>query len=150
MNDYTKEITEVYDKTWALVKIIFGSRLIKPKLIFNNRLYRTVGLASKDGKKYEIQIIGKATKSSKLKMLIIDSVISHEIAHSVAFQLYNDFTHGVNWQNIDKVLGGNGVEYQLFTTKELKSINKDIKKQGFKRGITLDKSYSLYHKKFTY
>lgn len=94
--------TEVLAASWKIAQSEYGHRIGKmPKLVLNNRLSRSFGRAWLCGSHKEGYVIDLSTKLYNAHPKLAEKiVIPHEVAHFVAYRLFDDPGHGVYWKNV--------------------------------------------------
>lgn len=104
-----KTLQKYADKLWLGYCLIFP-KLLKyscPDMVLNNRLTKTAGLCYQ-----ELNIVHIGAKfMPKNKTAMLKTIIPHELAHQIDFNLYGisdkKCGHGKNWGKIMLKLGQN-------------------------------------------
>ena len=98
----SKIITQTRDNAWARFVVLYPqlAQFKKPKILFNNRIYRTAGRCFVEYN--TIEISSKLYRVLDNRDEIINTIIPHEIAHQVDYNLYGEPNrwHGKTWQDI--------------------------------------------------
>lgn len=90
--------------TWVILCNLYPN-LTKtaPKVVLNNRLKTTAGRAFIEQDPQYIDLSTELFEQYPNEFCTV--IIPHELAHCVAFLVYNDYGHGKSWKKIMKELG---------------------------------------------
>lgn len=89
------------DKAWLLFCRIYPQVGKMPKIIFNNRLKTTAGRCD-----YAARVVDLSPSLMRENVKeFCNTIIPHELAHQVAFDVYGDTGHGPDWKSVMVVYG---------------------------------------------
>lgn len=84
------------DKAWLRFVKLYPRVGAMPKIIFNNRLKTTAGRCD-----YATRTVDLSTSLMRENVKeFCDTIIPHELAHQVAFDIYGDSGHGNAWKSV--------------------------------------------------
>lgn len=98
------EIQKIADTQWDRFCELFPKlvRFDTPKIVLNNRIYRTAGRCWVE--RNEIDLSSKLLANPKNKLAMLHVILPHELAHQVDFNLNgmpkNNRWHGRTWSEI--------------------------------------------------
>jgi SprT protein len=107
-------VISIAEHYWAKAQKIWGNRIgMMPTLEMNARLTSTGGRAWLDRGHcdFSCYLLGQNTEYFK------KNTIPHELAHIIAWRLYNDKGHGPDWKNVAFMLYGDNNRCHTMQTK---------------------------------
>lgn len=84
------------DKAWLRFRKLYAKLGTMPRIVFNNRLKTTAGRCD-----YSERLIDLSTSLMRENVAeFCNTIIPHELAHQVAFDVYGDTGHGPDWKSV--------------------------------------------------